>query len=183
MNDELNQKISQFLDDELDNNEALILLKQIRSQPELSNTLNRYEAISHALKADVFLTVKSDFSSQISQKIAHEPVYLLPQRKLTKHRYKIAALAASVALVAVFVERSMNTGPAERFNQPSSMQLAQQQLPSSPAPKSLAPIRQPEQTPLNDRISDYLQAHNSRIHSHSEADLKNLTSVTAYRQE
>ncbi len=55
MPEDLNQKISQFLDNELDHVQALNLLNKMQLQPELQDKLNRYEAISHALKTDVFL--------------------------------------------------------------------------------------------------------------------------------
>ena len=81
MNEELNQKISQFLDNELDHDEALSLLQKMQSRSELINTKNRYEAISHALKTDVFLAVDPDFSAKISEAIQQEPTYLLPRYK------------------------------------------------------------------------------------------------------
>ena len=58
MPEDLNQKISQFLDNELDHVEALNLLKKMQLQSELQDKLNRYEAISHAMKTDVFLLAK-----------------------------------------------------------------------------------------------------------------------------
>ena len=101
MPEDLNQKISQFLDNELDHADALNLLQIMQSQPELQDKMNRYEAISHALKTDVFLAAKSDFSAKIHQQIQQEPFHLLPQRKSFKRTHKLMALAASIAIVAV----------------------------------------------------------------------------------
>ena len=108
MSEDLNQKISQFLDNELDHVNALNLLKKMQFQSELQDKLNRYEAISHALKTDVFLSTKADFSTKICQQIQNEPVYFLPQHKPFKRTHKLIALAASIAIVAVIAGRSMN---------------------------------------------------------------------------
>ena len=108
MPEDLNQKISQFLDNELDHVQALNLLKKMQLQSELQDKLNRYEAISHAMKTDIFLLTKADFSKKISQQIQKEPVYLLPQHKAFKPSHKQIAVAASIAIVAVIAGHSMN---------------------------------------------------------------------------
>ncbi len=132
MPEDLNQKISQFLDNELDHVNALNLLKKMQLQSELQDKLNRYEAISHAMKTDVFLLTKADFSTKIRQQIQKEPVYLLPQHKPFKRRHKQIAVAASIAIVAVIAGRSMNDN---QFKSASIVQVAQQQLPEqSPTP-------------------------------------------------
>lgn len=181
MNEELHKKISQFIDDELGHDEALSLLQKMQSQSELINTMNRYEAISHALKTDVFLTINADFSAKISQQIQQEPHYFLPQRKLISRNYKLAALAASIAVVAVLAGRNMNT-PAERFKTSPTLQVAQQQSPRQVS-KPVVYASQAQEIPLNIRINDYLQAHNSSVYTNGEANVKSMTRVTAYGQE
>ena len=162
MPEDLNQKISQFLDNELDHAEALKLLQKMQSQSELQDKMNRYEAISHALKTDVFLAVRSDFSAKIHQQIQQEPFHLSPQRKAFKRTHKLMALAASIAIVAVIAGRSLEPP----FKAASTLQVAQPQL--------------PEPYPLNKRINDYLQAHNSSVYTNGEADFQPLARVTAY---
>ena len=54
MNEESKQKISQFVDGDLDQAEAISLLKEMYSSPELLEKYNRYQAIGHALKNDAF---------------------------------------------------------------------------------------------------------------------------------
>lgn len=177
MPEDLNQKISQFLDNELDHDEALALLQKMQLQPELQDKLYRYEAISHALKTDVFLAVDSGFSARIHQQIQQEPFYLLPPSKSIKRRHKLIALAASIAIVAVITERSMNN-PAEQLKASSTLQVAQQQ-----PPKPVVYAHQAEQAPLNARINDYLQAHNSSVYTNGEADFQPFARVTAYSQK
>jgi len=166
MPEDLNQKISQFFDNELDHADALKLLQKMQSQSELQDKMNRYEAISHALKTDVFLAARSDFSAKIHQQIQQEPFHLLSQRKPFKRTRKLMALAASIAIVAVIAGRSINNQP---FKGASKLEVAQQQL--------------PEQYPLNKRINDYLQAHNSSVYTNGEADFQPYARVTTYNRK
>ncbi|MEY3759905.1 MAG: hypothetical protein RIR39_1396 [Pseudomonadota bacterium] len=177
MSEDLNQKISQFLDNELDPVDALPLLKKMRSQPELQDKLNRYEMISHAMKAEAFLLTKADFSTKIQQQIQQEPVYLLPQRKHFKPSHQQVALAASFVIVAVIVGRSM-TDPDRQFNAASALQVAQQPQPK----KSVNSVNVPQKQ-LNKRINDYLQAHNSSVYTNGEADFQPFARVATYSQK
>jgi sigma-E factor negative regulatory protein RseA len=177
MPEDLNQKISQFLDNELDHVQALDLLKKMQSQSEVQDKLNHYEAISYALKTEVFLAVESGFSASVRQKIQQEPAYLLPQRKPNKRSHKLLALAASIAIVAVIAERGMNS-PAEQLKAAVTLQVAQEQ-----PPKPVVYAHQAEQPPLNARINDYLQAHNSSVYTNGEANFQPLARVTAYSQK
>ena len=179
MPEDLNQKISQFLDNELDHVQALNLLKKMQLQPELQNKLNHYEAISHAIKTDVFLLTKADFSTKIHQQIQQEPVYLLPQYKPVKRNQKLLALAASAAIVAVIAGRSMNDN---QIKAASPKQVAQQQLPEQSS-NPVVYVKQTEQYPLNKRINDYLQAHNSSVYTNGEANFQPFARVTAYNQK
>ena len=179
MSEDLNQKISQLLDNELDHVNAFNLLKKMQFRPELQDKMNRYEAISHALKTDVFLSTQADFSTKICQQIQNEPVYFLPQHKPFKRTHKLIALAASIAIVAVIAGRSMNDN---QFKSASILQVAQQQLPEQ-SPPPVAYDNQAGQYPLNKRINDYLQAHNSSVYTNGEANFQSFARVTAYSQK
>lgn len=173
MSDELNQKISQFLDNELDPGQALMLLQKMRTQPELQDKMKRYEAISHALKTDVFVAAKSDFSARIHQQIQQEPSYLLPRGKPFKRAHKLMALAASIAIVAVITGRNPHNGGGLKVDPP--LQIAQQQ-PEQPANPA-------GEYPLNKRINDYLQAHSSSVYTSGESNSRPFARVTAYSQQ
>ncbi len=177
MPEDLNQKISQFLDNELDHVHALNLLKKMQSQPELQDKLHRYEAISNAMKTEVFLLTKSDFSIKIRQQIQQEPIYLLPQHKPIKRRHKVIALAASIVIVAVIAERGINN-QADQLKAASTQQVAQHQ-----AQKPADYEHQANEPPLNTRINEYLQAHNSSVYTNGEANFQTFARVTAYSQK
>jgi sigma-E factor negative regulatory protein RseA len=177
MSEDLNQKISQFLDNELNHIEALNLLHKIQSQPELQDKLNRYEVISHAIKTDAFLLTKDDFSKNIRQQIQQEPVYLLPQHKSFKPSHKQIAVAASIVIVAVIAGRSLND-QSSNSRSASILQVAQHQPTEQPVNTN-----QDTQHPLNKRINDYLQAHNSSVYTNGEANFQPFAKVTAYSHQ
>ena len=177
MSEDLNQKISQFLDNELNHIEALNLLHKIQSQPELQDKLNRYEAISDAIKTDAFLLTKDDFSKNIRQQIQQEPVYLLPQHKSFKPSHKQIAVAASIVIVAVIAGRSLND-QSSNSRSASILQVAQNQ-----PTEQRVNTNQDAQHPLNKRINEYLQAHNSSVYTNGEANFQPFAKVTAYSHQ
>jgi sigma-E factor negative regulatory protein RseA len=180
MPEDLNQKISQFLDNELDHVHALNLLKKMQLQTKLQDKLHCYEAISKAIKTDAFLLTKSDFSTKIRQQIQQEPVYLIPRHKPIKRSHKQIAVAASIAIVAVITGRSMND-QEQHTKAASTVQVAQQQIKQSSGP--VISVSQAEQLPLNTRINEYLQAHNSSVYTNGEANFQPFARVTAYSQK
>lgn len=183
MPEDLNQKISQLLDNELDQHEALSLLMKMHSDSDLKDTFNRYGAISHALRTGGFLSPEPDFSTKISRQIRLEPTYLLPKPKgvkrgdTIKRSHKWLAAAASIAAVSVIAGRSLDFSSVEI--QPSAaMQM--------PVTASLSPVvstPQSEEYPVNKQINDYLQAHNSSVYTNGQANFQPYTRVTAYSQK
>lgn len=179
MNNEIKQHISEFLDDELDSPAALSLLKQAMSNPEIGATLNRYTAISQAIKNERIFWDDQSFCQQVSERLKQEPVYLLPQRTkpdTIQRKHKVLAVAASAALVAVLSSQTVmkavtpptdNTGFAVAELSANETQMKTQ-------------AKDDETTPLNERISDYLQAHNNGIYTSGDPDYKPLVKVTAY---
>ncbi len=183
MHEELNQKISQLVDNELADDEALSLLRKLHLQPELQGKLNRYEAISHAIKTEVFILPGADFATRVSQQIQQEPSYLLPPRQSAHNNYKIWAIAASVAAVAVIASWNITKllAPAQPIGVVSVAKAPKQQTVVKDT--ELASRNLPEEIPLNQRINDYLQAHNNSVYTNGEANFKPYTRVTAYSKE
>lgn len=189
MPEDLKQKISQFLDDELDSHQALGLLKNLQSSPELQATYKNYEAISNALKTEVFVGASADFASKIHQQIQQEPIYFLPQKKSAKPTYQCLAIAASVAAVAVLAGRQLLTmQPPGAVATPV---VVAKQTPVQPAPLQIAQQQaskatvDPNPIPLNKRINDYLQAHNNSVYTNGGATttLQPYARVTTYSQK
>jgi len=157
MSEDLNQKISQFMDNELEHAEALLLLANLNAQPELQHKLNRYAAISHALKSGVYLEVKADFLDDIAQQIQQEPipVPIVEKPVAFKQAYPWLVLAASLAMIALLTEQRFNS----QFVIPAAtLQMAQRWL--------------PESSDLNKRISLYLKEHRSDAYAQSQDEVK-----------
>jgi len=70
-------------------------------------------------------------------------------------------------------------GPSQNPTTALAVQVAQNQLPEQPF-KSVGNANQAAQDPLNKRINDYLQAHNSSVYTNGEADFQRFARVTAY---
>jgi len=183
MHEDLIQKISQLLDDELPQEEALSLLQKMRAHSELADKMRRFEAISHAIKNDEGLVSASPgFVASISSRIQHEPTYLLPnavrhvahQRRFTRS-HKLAFTAASVAVIAFIAH-------TQRPEQASNMQVAVGKPALKQVPQ-MAEAKIPQNSyPVNQQINDYLQAHSS-IYANGPADFKPYAKVTHYSQK
>lgn len=125
MSDLLNQKISQYLDGDLNSAESVQLLSHMQQQPQLQRTLQRYELIQQALKVRPVLSADALFAEQVQAKLAQEPHYLLPKRKPKARPYRTAvwALAASLAVAVVIVPMVKNINARMPV---SAMTVAQQ---------------------------------------------------------
>lgn len=180
MHEDSKQLISRLLDNDLERNEARDLLQAMRMTPELRNTLKRYEAIGHALKTEEFLIPDADFATRVSEKLHHEPAYLLPRRRANNvGRYKIYAAAASIALFGIITEFNIKKSadfavPAVALKQPLQVAGAE--------PRSAAG-QTPGRDSINKQINDYLQAHNSSVYTNGQADFQPYARVTAYSQK
>lgn len=195
MIEELNQKISQLIDNDLDKEEALVLLKKMKQDPVLQAKLSRYETIGHAIKSDVFLSVDSDFAARVNKVIDKEPVYLLPRRKAVFNpNLRLSALAASVALLAVLVSQGFQTySPSEAPNKPSLV-IASNTKPeplntlvqvSRPVVPSNRPLETKAGTvqPSVSRFAEYLQAHNSTRYIDGGFERQPYARAVSYSQE
>jgi sigma-E factor negative regulatory protein RseA len=187
MHEDLNQKISQLLDNELNQAEALSILQKIQVEPELIKKMNRYEAISQVLKTDVFLYPSPDFATKVNQQIQNEAFYLLPRRHPLDHQKsfkisnKIITLAASIVLVTIIATQSFNYSDNPSKASPA-IQLAEHKIVNPPSKSAVVPPNN-EQYPLNARINDYLQAHNSSVYTSGEDNFRPFATVSAHSQE
>lgn len=184
MVDELNQKISQLLDDDLNYQESLSLLKKMRAQPDLQQQLLRYEAISHVLKSDTFVPVDTGFALRISRSLQTEPVYLATRRKPFKKSYaSISALAASVAAVVVLVTQGIDQSSQTHMtplSQSQSVTMATNAELQEPQP-TLDHSSEKELT--RSRFIEYLQAHNSSRYIDWSVNFQPYARTVQYPQE
>ncbi len=184
MNNEIDQKIIQFLDDDLDPTELDALLLKINKQPELKNKMNRYQLTSQAMKADAVIMANSSFSEKISQQLKQEPHHFLPKKKVINKPERFwqktsLAVAASVACVAVIMSQQ---GTLQKTEQPTQMVLAQKkQVEQLPVQTLTTP--QKVQFSQHERFKAYLQAHNDDLYTHGSLNTHSLAQVVSYGQE
>lgn len=179
MHEHTNEKISQFLDNELNANESMTLMQQMLLDKDLKNRLLRYEAIGQALKTESFIMPRADFLDRIHQELEHEPVYLLPQRKqpLTiKPQHKMLALVASATLIAVILPKDVTTINGSQMKAASAMTQAQRQAKKNPE----AIIKQ---LPLNTQINDYMQAQSKNAVPTADKSASHIAETAAFNRK
>jgi sigma-E factor negative regulatory protein RseA len=165
MHDEINQKVSQFIDDELPQHEALQLLTEIKKQPDLDARLQRYEMARAIMKNHSPNIISTDFAEKISQAVEKEVIYFLPKKTAKSAYFKSAlAVAAGVAGVAVLVSN----------NVPKLMDIKQEPyvIAENVANQSISPVRTEsvkviynKPTTIDPRFNSYLQAHRGNLYT------------------
>lgn len=168
------QKIAQLVDNDLEPNEALALLKTMQQQPELQAKLRRYALAQHALKSNTVISAAPDFSQRLSQRLAEEPIHFLPQRAKSQQRYKLSsalAIAASIAIVAVFIPLTSKIASTEKAGALTVSQAA---------PENELASQQMRMYPVNRRFQDYLQAHNSSAYVSGASNIQTQVKLVEY---
>ena len=113
MKDKLHEQISALVDDELEEQEQALLLRQLENDAELSGRLSRFQIISDALQNHLPERLNSGFHARVQAALADEPP-VQRQRSGFAVLFKPAAgvaLAASVAMVAVLSLQSTRQDP------------------------------------------------------------------------
>lgn len=149
MQEPLNKKISLLIDDELESQPALSLLKAIQSDESLKNKLLRYQLMSQVLKNEECLLMDSEFVDKIHQEIRNEPSYFIPARSSKFNWQKTGlAVAASVALAVVWMVNRMDR-QSHGYPEPAIAFTA-----SPPIQADAALVH----------FDDYLQAHDNDVY-------------------
>jgi sigma-E factor negative regulatory protein RseA len=108
--DSLKEKLCLLLDGELGQDESLALLSRIETDPALQAQWRRYRLIGEAMRSKDALLPDSRFVDRIGTALADEPTVLVPMPAKRRYREKAvtAALAASLATVAVLAGKSLS---------------------------------------------------------------------------
>lgn len=181
MHDEINQKVSQFIDDELPEHEALHLLTEIKKQPELDARLQRYEMASAILKNHPPHFISTVFSETISQAVEQEVIYFLPKKTAKAIYFKSAlAVAAGVAGVAVLVS---NNVPKLTDVKQEPYVIAENVV-NQPTPRTRkSPIKVIYRKPatIDPRFNRYLQAHRGNLYT-IDSGVQTYATLAGYGQ-
>lgn len=164
---QVNEKLSMLIDDELEGRQAREVLDVMRKDQALQDKFKRYHLISQAIKNDSVATAAPDFLAGMQQRLRNEPIYLLPPKapqKLEWQKTLGLAAAASVAMLAILVfANSEKHGPA--YQRPQSMQLAQ------------------NRDPDNAKFKEYLQAHDNTWYAVNNAGVRQYARLAGYQQK
>ncbi len=181
MNTEINQKISQFLDDELTVAELDELLVKIKKQPDLKNKMNRYQVMTQVMKMDHAVMANVGFLDNINLQLEREPNYLLPVQKEREKQKQFwqktsLAVAASIACIAVIMSQKSVMQP----NEQSLQTVASLEEAIEVPPVQMVKKRQNSQ---HERFKAYLQAHNDDLYTHGSLNAYPFAQVASYGQE
>lgn len=103
MSSELNEQLSALVDDELQEGESALLLRQIARSEELRARFGRYCLISEALQRNLSVAADSDLTERVACALEDEPSYGVEQRQ----RSRAGLLLRPVAGVALAVVGAM----------------------------------------------------------------------------
>ena len=141
------ERISAFMDGELEDHEAAAQVRRLKEDPELRAAWETYHLVGDALRGEA--GYPSGLAARISAKLAAEPTVLAPSPRMQSRNVRRLALsaAASIGGVALVAWLALFDNPF----------LPQQNLAVNQAP--MGTQNQLAATPANGSVNDYLLAH------------------------
>ena len=146
------EKISAWMDGELDQHDALQQLSRLKRDEELAQGWHAYHVIGDALRGEPVLS--RGFESRLGVRLAEEPTVLAPRpgvsRRVTTYAWSAAASLAAVALV----------GWMAFYKNPLAPQSELATAPST-LPSVVVPVSPPQlaSVPSDGKMNEYLIAH------------------------
>lgn len=168
MKEQLHQKLSLLVDDQLDQAQALSLLKATKQDAELQAKLRRYSLISQAMKTEQYSVASVDFAEKIHQRLKQEPTYLLPQKQKHSNIYNTAGLAVAASIVLAVVGLSVSKLQTQNNPYAGANVVAQRSV-------------QVDQT--NARFKEYLQDHDNVWHVNNNVGVQSYARMVSYKQK
>jgi sigma-E factor negative regulatory protein RseA len=138
----MKHEISAMMDGELFEDEAEILLSQLKRDPDAHRDWVTYHLIGDVLRQPEY--VHRDISAKVRERLQNEPTVLAPRRHALKQKARVFALSAAASLLAVGVVAWMTL----QISPETSVQMAMQQ-------SYIRPVNMQIQAKSN----DYLMAH------------------------
>ena len=143
--DHTREQLSALFDNALALDEARFLERRLQHDDALAGCVSRWQLIGDAMRGQASALAPAGFSDRVALAVAAEaaPVATArPEGRLRRAWMPGAALAASVALVALFATRQAADAPA---SQAPAAQVAQAAVPDGLAtPVATTPARSPE---------------------------------------
>ncbi len=177
--------ISQFLDNELDQQQALSLLKAMRRNSRIEAKLLRYQVIGQVIRTETGIHRPVAMVNKVNQAVQQEVIHFHPRKKRLRHYAKVTALAATLAGVAIVTPHLLKNG---QTTQGRSVQMAkaERQHPD-PQPVTLAAshFRKPLSMQFNhtqQQLQDYLYAHSNRVFVASDMAFRPFVQTASLNQ-
>ncbi len=178
MQEEINIKISQFLDGQLDKQQAEPLLRAVKKDPAVKEAMMRYQIIGQAIRADSQPIANLDLADKVSQQIKQEPAYLLPSaRKSPDWKAASMAVAASIAVVAIVAPLT-----AQRTQPGNGSQTVVASVETSENTVVASAEEKAKRAKLNQRFKEYLQAHQNSVDATGVMSYTPYARVAGYSQ-
>jgi negative regulator of sigma E activity len=142
------QQLSSLIDGELSADEARFMLRRLEHDESLSSCNERWQMLGDVLRGQACAPAPVDFAERVRASVASEPAPVMqarvergPDRQERRGGWRRwgggAALAASVAAVAMFMTREQLPAPAP-LDAPTTIIASQAELPPAPAPATEA---------------------------------------------
>jgi negative regulator of sigma E activity len=142
------QQLSSLIDGELSADEARFMLRRLEHDEALSSCNERWQMLGDVLRGQACAPAPVDFAERVRVSVAAEPAPAMQanversqDRKERRGGWRRwgggAALAASVAAVAMFMTREQLPDPAA-LDAPTTIIASQAELPPAPAPTTEA---------------------------------------------
>lgn len=142
------QQLCALMDGDLPPEEARFLLRRLQHDTELGGCWERWQMIGESLRGRAAAPLPSDFSQRVAAAIAAEPAAARKSATQSPRwaRWGGGALAASVALVALFMARQQTPSGAIPGAESAAPIVAAASMPPVQAPEPAAPSM-PDPTP------------------------------------
>ena len=138
--DHTRQQLSALIDGELSPDEAAFLMRRLQHDDELAGCWERWQLAGAVMRGQAGLRVPDGFSARVRAAVAREAAPAAPGSRRRWLHWGGGAIAASVALVALFLSRPAGPPPVEPTSTPV---LAQTNTGAVPAPARQTPVPAP----------------------------------------
>jgi negative regulator of sigma E activity len=158
--------LSQFLDGELDQQQALSLLKVMKKNSHIEAKFLRYQVIGQVIRTETDICHPVAMVNRVNQAVRQEVIHFHPRKKSFRRYAKITALAATLAGVAVVTPYLVKS---HKTIEGRSVQMAEATQPRNNQQSvtlAASHFRKPLSMQFNhtqQQLQDYLYAHSNRV--------------------
>jgi sigma-E factor negative regulatory protein RseA len=179
MDDKLKEKLSAFMDGELNDAEAAEVYQQLQHDDELKASWSRFHLIRDALKYEVSGLKNDELASRVSAALEDEPVVMAPKRRrgqvhqFTRHVASFAVAASLTAVAILGIQQYTSTPETSEFQVASKVEKQQWKRVSG----THWSLNQPE---VEDRLNAYLVKHNEYASGNTSGSMLPYVTIVGY---